>query len=69
MATEREMKEKQEERLYENFFAQEMLRTNKYSGYQQYLKVSSNRVKSGMTAEEIDAVKQRAIESANEYDN
>ena len=69
MASEREMKEKQEERLYENYFAQEMLKANKYNGYQQYLKVSSNRVKSGMSAEEIDAVKQRAVESAKEYEN
>jgi len=69
MATEREMREKQEERLYENFFAQEMLAANKHNDYKQYLKVSSQRVKSGMTAEEIDAVKQRAIESAKEYNN
>lgn len=67
MATEREMKEKQEDRLYEIFFAQEMLASDKLSGYRQYLNVSSNKAKSGMTATEVDAVKQRAIESAKEY--
>jgi len=67
MAAEREMKEKQEDRLYEIFFAQEMLAADKISGYRQYLKVYSNKAKSGMTATEIDAVRQRAIDSSKEY--
>ena len=67
MATEREMKEKQEDRLFEIFFAQQMISANKLDSYRQYLNVSSNKAKSGMTATVVDAVKQRAIESANEY--
>jgi hypothetical protein len=64
MATDREMRKHQEEMLFENFLAQEMLAANKTDQYKKYLKLANNKAKSGMTAEEIDAVHQRAKESA-----
>ncbi|MCL2387722.1 MAG: hypothetical protein FWC89_09285 [Defluviitaleaceae bacterium] len=67
MSTEREMKEKQEDRLYEIYFAQEMINAQLLDDYSLYLNISSNKAKSGMTATEIDAVKQRAIDSAKAY--
>ena len=48
-------------------YLKEMLAADKISGYRQYLKVYSNKAKSGMTATEIDAVRQRAIDSSKEY--
>ena len=69
MASEREMRKYQEESLYENIFAQEMLKANKLNGYRQYLAVTNEKAKSGMTAEEIDAVAKRAQESAKNYEN
>jgi hypothetical protein len=68
MSNEREMKEKQEDRLFEVFFAQEMIAADKLKGYRQHLNVLSNKAKSGMTATEIDAVKQRALESVKAYE-
>ena len=67
MANEREIKEKQEDRLFENEFSQGMLRANKISEYKRYLQVTNAKTKSGMTAEEIDAVRKRAEESVNAY--
>jgi len=69
MTSEREMRKHQEESLYENIFAQEMLKANKLNDYLQYLAVTNEKAKSGMTAEEIDAVTKRALESAKNYDN
>lgn len=69
MTSEREMRKHQEESLYENIFAQEMLKANKLNDYLQYLAVTNEKAKSGMTAEEIDAVTKRAQESAKNYDN
>ena len=63
----REMQKHQEELFFENHFAQEMLKSKKYDEYLQYLKVTSERTKSGMTAEEIDAVIKRAQASAKNY--
>jgi len=65
--TDREMKKHQEEMLYENYFAQEMLSANKLEGYKQYLAVTNRKAKSGMNADEIEAVQKRAQESAMEY--
>jgi len=67
MANEREIKEKQEDRLFENEFSQGMLRANKISEYKRYLQVTNAKTKSGMTAEEIDAVRKRAEEAVNAY--
>ncbi|MCL2223864.1 MAG: hypothetical protein FWB96_02725 [Defluviitaleaceae bacterium] len=67
MANEREMKKWQEDSLFENIFAQEMLAANKLNGYMQYLAVTNAKAMNGMTADEIDAVKKRAEETAKKY--
>lgn len=69
MASEREMRKHQEESLYENLFAQEMLKDNKIDSYRQYLAVTNEKAKCGMTAEEIEAVTKRAQEAAKKYNN
>ena len=63
----REMQKYQEEMLLENYFAQEMLKAKKYDEYLKYIEVSNVRLKSGMTAEEIDAVMKRAEEAAKKF--
>jgi len=64
MATDREMRKFQEEVLFENFLAQEVLIAKKHEQYMKYLQITSERAKSGMTAEEIEAVYKRAVASA-----
>ena len=66
MATDREMRKYQEEMLYENLLAQEALAANKIDEYKKYLRISNAKTRSGMTAEEIDAVHKRAQFSAQE---
>jgi len=63
----REMQKFQEELLFENCFAQEMLAAKKFDEYQRYLDVRKASAISGMTAEEIDAVMKRAQDSAKKY--
>ena len=67
MATEREIKEKQEDRLYEYYFAQEILNKGTPDIYKAYTETMSEKAKSGMTAEEIDAVKERARNAATSH--
>lgn len=64
MASEREMKEKQEDRLYEYYFAQEILNKGKPDIYKAYAVTMSEKAKNGMTADEVDAVKERAKNAA-----
>jgi len=64
MSSERETKEKQEDRLYEYFFAQEILNKGKPEIYKAYAVTMSEKAKNGMTADEIDAVKERARNAA-----
>jgi len=64
MATERDKREAQELAYYENQYAQEMLDAGKLEEYRNYLRTSQHRLKCGMTADEIDAVKERAKEAA-----
>jgi len=66
MATDREMRKFQEEILFENFLAQEVIVKEKVNQYMKYLKITNERARSGMTAEKIDAVKKRAEMSAAE---
>ena len=60
MATEREMKEKQEEQYFDNCLSQEYLKNGKAAELSKYLEMASFRLKSGMSADEIDAVHERA---------
>lgn len=62
--TDREMRKYQEELLFENFLTKEMLEAKKQDALIRYLSVSSARTKSGMTAEEIEAIAKRAKDSA-----
>lgn len=67
MASEREMKEKQEDRLYEYYFAQEILNMGKPEIYKSYTITMSEKAKNGMTADEVDAVKERAKTAAKSH--
>jgi hypothetical protein len=69
MASEREMKEKQEDRLFEYYFAQEILNSGKPEIYKAYTITMSEKAKNGMSAEEIDAVKERAKNAATSHLN
>ena len=64
--TDREKKEHQEQMLFENFLAQEVLSKKSPEVYQRYLRISSQRFKSGMSAEEIEAVQKRAEEASKD---
>jgi len=66
MAADREMRKFQEDMLFENFLAQEVMQANKDEQYKRYLRINSERFKSGMTAEEIEAVQKRAQTAATE---
>lgn len=59
----KELSERQEMALFENNLAQAFLKNGKTESLAMYLKVSDKRLKSGMTADEIDAVKNRADEA------
>ena len=67
MATEREKREAQELALYENYFAQEMIKKGKMDKYQVYLIAMNERGKNGMTADEIEAVQKRAQNAADAF--
>ena len=67
MATEREKREAQELALYENFFAQEMIKKGKMEQYKTYLIAMNERGKNGMTADEIEAVQKRAQNAADAF--
>ncbi|MCL2356742.1 MAG: hypothetical protein FWC70_06245 [Defluviitaleaceae bacterium] len=56
----REMQKMQEEALFENRLAQELLRKGKTQKLASVLEMNEMKLHSGMTAEEIDAVKKRA---------
>jgi len=64
--TDREKKEHQEAMLFENQLALEVLNAQKSEEYKRYLRLNSQRYKSGMSAEEIEAVQLRAVEAAKE---
>jgi len=61
---EREKREVQENAYYENQYAQAMLSAGKIDEYINYLKTIQHKLKSGMTATEIEAVQKRAEEAA-----
>ena len=65
----RELQERQELALFENSLAQEFLERGKPEKLAKYLKMSDKRLRSGMTAEEIDAVKKRAKEAYEDLDD
>jgi len=61
---EREKREMLESAYYENRYAAEMLGAGKIDEYMHYLKIMNQKLKSGMTAVEIEAVQKRAEEAA-----
>ena len=65
--TEREMKKVQEDGLFENFVAQEFVKAGKAQSLQSYLEVGAERSKNGMSNDEIDAVRQRAVTAFNAW--
>lgn len=67
MVSEREMKEKQEEMLFDNCLAQEFLKNGKADALNVYLKTTSFRLKSGMSDNEIELVEERAKKAFAEY--
>ena len=60
----REKREMQENAYYENRYAEEMLAAGKIDEYRHYLRIMNQKLKSGMTASEIEAVQKRAEEAA-----
>ncbi|MCL2224132.1 MAG: hypothetical protein FWB96_04085 [Defluviitaleaceae bacterium] len=64
----RELQERQELALFENSLAQEFLAKGQHEKLSRYLKMTDKRLRSGMTAEEIDAVKKRAKEAYEDWD-
>lgn len=63
----KELSERQEMALFENNLAQAFLANGKIESLAMYLKVSDKKLRSGMTAEEIDAVKSRADEAYKDW--
>jgi hypothetical protein len=63
---EREKREILENALYENLFAEKMLKSGRIDEYLHYLKLMRPKCKNGMTNDEVDAVKQRVEEAASE---
>ena len=59
MPTEREMKTIQEDRLYDIFLLMQMLSEEKEYDVNGILHMISEKAQSGMTADEIDAVRER----------
>jgi len=63
----REMQKYQEDTLFEIHFAQELIAAKKLDEYIRYLEFAKEKAKSGMTAEEVDAVIKRAQDSAKKF--
>jgi len=63
----REMRQTQEDRLYEIHFAEEMLKADKTAQFQKYLAIMRQKAKNGMTADEVDTVIKRAKDAASEW--
>jgi hypothetical protein len=63
----REMQKYQEDTLFEIHFAHQLLSAKKIEEYVKYLDFAMEKAKSGMTAEEIDAVIKRAEDSAKKF--
>jgi len=59
----KELQERQEQALFDNRLAQELLKNDKPKELASYLGLAELRLQSGMTAEEIDAVSKRAEEA------
>ena len=59
----REFQKVAEDALFDNQLAQEFLKNGKASKLAEYLRGNEMRLHSGMTAEEIDAVKKRAADA------
>lgn len=69
MASEREIREKQEEQLFDNCLAQEFLKNGRTDELRTYLKTTNLRLKSGMADNEIELVEERAKKAFSEYQN
>jgi hypothetical protein len=62
--TDRELRERQEERLYANLFARKMLEDGKINGLTTYLAMKEEEAMHGMAANEVDAVRKRVDRAA-----
>ena len=62
---EREKREMLESALYENCFAQKMLKAGRINEYLYYLEIMNAKCRNGMTNDEVDAVLKRAEDAAN----
>jgi len=49
--------------LFDNYLAEEFLKDGKHSALLMHMGLNAMRLQSGMTAEEVDAVKKRAKEA------
>ena len=67
MSIEREIRKQQEETLFDNILSREFFINGKTDALGSYLEMTSLRLKSGMTADEIDAVTKRAQEAYKAY--
>jgi len=63
----REMQKVQEEQLFDNILSREFLENGKTEALNSHLEMTSLRLKSGMTADEIEAVTARAKEAYRAY--
>ena len=63
MATERKLRGAQEDKLFDLLWTLRLLEKGKLPNPGGHIKVLSNKAMSGMTAEEIDAVRQRVADS------
>ena len=67
MPTEREIKIQQEDKLFDILLILELLGDVKVKNLNSFLKMASEKAKSGMTADEIYAVKERVAQTIKSY--
>ena len=67
MSTEREIKKQQEESLFDNILSREFYKNGKTDALGSHLEMTNLRLRSGMNADEIDAVTKRAQEAYKAY--
>ncbi|MCL2363573.1 MAG: hypothetical protein FWC71_02790 [Defluviitaleaceae bacterium] len=66
MATDRELRAHKEEKYFDLMMARRLIKNGKVDEAVKYLEIAEDRTQSGMTAEEIDAVKERVSRTVSE---
>jgi hypothetical protein len=66
MATDREVRAVKEEKYFDLLMARRLIKKGKIKEAEEYLSTAERRTQSGMTAEEIDAVKERVSQDVTE---